>query len=751
MHSGFQRLALSTAIAAAISPVVHAVDSSSTGDNSTLQNEDVIVYGDKQAQSLQDLPMSVGVLTNKQLETSNIQDLNDVYSRLANVTAERGGNESLFTIRGVSVQGLSSNPDSFTASVLVDDVPLDNLSIRYGAMSLWDVEQIEVYRGPQATLQGRNSLNGAIYLKTKDPSYEWGGSFQTTIASNKTKRVSLAGGGALIDDLLAFRLSVDGYESDGFVNNITRNEKDYAGFERQNIRAKFLLEPSDDFYAKLTLSSLDNDMGDNPNTRLDDPFSFEAQSEKEAYHNIENDMVALDLGWDISDGLKLTSITSLSEEKYDRFDDYDSTSFDLGFIAQEGKSEGFTQEIRLNFSQGNWSGVAGLYYGETDRKTDWDLQTLYAKSNVGDTAIAYIQQALGVDEATATLFWGAVPTFIDITNDYDARYEVENIAIFGESTWHANDNWAFTFGARYDKEDQKRREDSIITVDTVTPDPQINGLLAGLESLLQEPSENVKADYDAFLPKAVAQYFWSEDVNAAFMVQKGYRAGGSTVNVARAESVEYDPEYTVNYELALRSVLLDGDLTLNANLFYTDWKDMQVDVQSSNDALDKFIDNAGESSLYGLELELLAYPINRIEVFANAGYVKTEFEKFAVTLSDGQVVDYKGHEFKGAANLTASTGFKYKSVDNFVIGLDANYQGESYQDNSNTRKVGSRTVFNGRLGYELADWSAYLWATNLTNKEYIVSSYNQLEGVAVQDYATPGTPRMIGGTVKVDF
>lgn len=722
-----------------------------TDEASNIQTSDsIIIYGEKQEKNLHELPVSVGVLTEEQLANDTVQNLNDVYSRMANVTGSRGGNEAQFTIRGISVQGLSTDPNSYTAGVYVDDVALDNLSIRYGAMSLWDTEQIEVYRGPQATLRGRNSLIGAVYVKTKDPTYEWGGQAQAMAAENNTYRYSVAGGGGLIEDTLAFRLALDSYESDGFADNITRNEDDYAGFERQNLRAKLLFEPTEDITALLTVSSIKNDVGDNPNVRLDDPFSFEAQSDNDAHHNLDLDTYALDLSWDISDTFTLTSVTTLAKDEFDRLDDYDSTQDAFGFIDQEGDSDSFSKEIRVNFTADNWSGVAGLYYGETDRNALWYLETPYPKSNVEQSAINYMVGAFGLDQATAEGLFSLLPTFIDVSQDYDSNYDVENMAVFGETTWRATDNWAFTLGARYDREDQKRRQETITSVNTVTGNPTLDTLLTGLESLLQTQPENVDTDYDAFLPKGVIQYFWNENINTSFMVQKGYRAGGSSVNLATGTIHDFDPEYTWNYELALRSILMDGDLLLNANMFYTDWKDQQVDVSPSGDSLDKYTGNAGESKLYGFEIETTAFVNDNLEVFANAGYVKTEFKTFTVA-TGGEIQDYKGNEFQGAPNWTAASGFTYRSDQDIVFGMTANYQGESYLDNANTFKAGSRTVFDARIGYEQPNWSAYLWSKNLFDKEYIVSEYQQQAGIQVQDYATPGDPRMVGATLKASF
>lgn len=741
-------------MAVALSGVIGITHAEEQNTETGQQLDSIIIYGDKQEQNLQELPVSVGVLTGDEISESTIQDLNGVYARLANVSMVRGGNEAQFAIRGISVQGVSSDPNSYTAGVYVDDVALDNLGIRYGAMSLWDIEQIEVYRGPQATLQGRNALNGAIYLKTKAPTYDWEHSAQASLAGDNTTRLSYAGGGGLIDDVLAFRFSIDDYQSDGFVNNITRDEDDYAGFDRRTIRGKLLFEPTERLSANLTLAHTRNDMGDNPNVRLDDPYSFEAQSEYDAYHNVDVYNYALDVGYELSDSLTLTSITSVSKDKYDRLDDYDSTSNHAGFIAQDGESEGIAQELRLNFDTGNWSGVAGLYYGEVDRDAHWNLETLYPKANVEQSTLAYLTApspyGFGLDAATAGAIFGQVPTFIDVAQDYDSNYKTKNRAIFGETTWRPSNKWAFTFGARYDKEDQTRRQGTLSDVKTVTGNGTVDQLLAGLEGQLQSAPENVKTDYESFLPKAVIQYYWNEDVNTAFMVQKGYRAGGSSVNQKDGSIHDFDPEYTTNYELSLRSILMDGDLLLNANVFYTDWEDQQVDFSPSGDSLDRYTANVGKSQLYGFEIETFAYPTDKLEVFANLGYVKTEFKDFPVTIG-GEQTNYNGNEFKGAPNWTMATGFKYRLSGNISFAMDANYQGDSYMKNDNTLKADSRTLVNARLAYETPVWNVSLWATNLTDEEYIVTEYQQQAGLSVQDYATPGTPRMIGTTVSVNF
>lgn len=766
-------LALTSAIALALSAQAIAEEKP---DNELLdQQEEIVIYGEKQDKSLQETPVSVGVITSEDLSNSTIMDFNDVYNRLANVSSLRGGNESLFSIRGISVQGLADNTASFTAGVYVDDVALDNLSIRYNGMNVWDAEQVEVYRGPQGTIQGSNSLAGAVYVKTADPSYEWSGKAQATYGNFNTKRHSIAGGGAIIDDTLAIRIAADDYRSDNYVENVTRNEKDYAGFTRQNVRGKILFEPTDKLSTLLTVAHAKNNMGDNPASVYEDPYSLKAYSDHNAFHNTQINSSSLKVSYDLTDSLKLTSLSTYSHELFDRKDDFDSTAVSLGTVESTGESESYSQELRLNFESDSIQGVAGLYARKLNREDIWLAKDQIDKSEYEKTAIDTLTGVFGQDAQTAGLIFMAVPDLIAATQDYNSKYESMNYAIFGETTFAATDKLTLTVGARYDVEDQDRNQVTFADVDTVTTQPlgfpldpvteaQIIGgaqmLLQALETDAQQPNEDAKTDYSAFLPKFAAQYHFTENLNTAFVVQRGYRAGGSSVNLTTSEIIAYDPEYTWNYELALRSSF--DTLSINANVFYTDWEDQQVTVSPNGDPRNSYVGNAGKSSLYGAEIEINNQLTEELMIFANAGYVHTEFKKYSVvdyrdvvnnngeTESEAYFKSYAGNQFKSAPEFTAALGFNYAMENGFRLGMDANYQGESYVDNENTLKNEARTLLNAKVGYQHENVGAYLWSTNLTDEEYISSQFDPgtVEG---RDYITTGAPRMFGITMNVAF
>ncbi len=742
----FTKHKLAFAITLAMSSGVMAGEA----QDSEIELESVKIYGQKQVKNLQDSSVSVGLLTIDQIEKSTIQDINDVFGRTANVVSLRGGNESVFAIRGVSIYGPTSNPVGYTASVYVDDAPMNIDSIRYGAMGLWDMEQVEVYRGPQGTLQGRNSLAGAIHLKTADPTQEWGGKAQLSVGEYGTQRLSAAGGGALNDEL-SIRLAADTYQSDGYIDNITRNEDDYAGFERNSYRAKLKYQPKaiSDLSALLTVSRHDSKIGDQPMARTDDPFSYEAQSDHDSKNDVITDTAALKVNLAINSNLDFTSVTTVSTDEYKRTDDFDSTAVAFGYIDQNNTGETISQELRLSFNNGDISGVTGLYYAQTDNNQDWITDSKYPKIYQQETAYAAMMAptsmgGFGLDQTTADAIWGAIPDLVDLVAINDSEYKTNNYAVFGEVNWQASDALMLTVGARYDYEEQERDQitnNSINTVvDTGSPyDDYANQLLGGLASASDQKTDT---DYDAFLPKLSAQYAITEDMKAAFTIQQGYRAGGSSVSLASGVVADFDPEYTTNYELSLRSQFMNGAITANANAFYTDWKDQQIDVELNGDSRNTIIQNTGESNLYGAEFELSAFVSSQVEVFSSIGFIETEYE-------DGE---FKGNEFANAPDMTATLGSVFRGFDGIFVSIDANYQSESFVDNDNTqsRKLEDHTTVNAKVGYETYSWSAYVWATNVTDEEYLVNNWTS-QNLGVEDYAQPGAPRMIGASFVTEF
>jgi len=765
----FLRSALSSAIALASLSTLAA--------NSEI--EQVIVYGEKQERSLQDTAASVAVMTAEDLERLPVFDLQDVFSRTANVSSRNPGDPRTdFTIRGVRSDGTTGEGNGYTASIIVDGATLGAESLNFGGLGVWDLAQVEIFRGPQGTLQGRNTLMGAIVAKTQDPTFEADGRAQVQIGNNNTRRTSIAYGNAIIDDTLAFRISADKYQTDGAIDNITRGTDDHAKRDRQEVRAKLLWKPTDDLDVKLTVSRMDNDVGASNAVRYDDPFSYEAVSNIQDDNHTTGDMAIVDIRWDLNDKLTLTSISAYTDDNYDRFDDYEGGAAEGNFIDQNYAGTGWSQEFRFNYVDENFSAVGGLFMAETKRTTDYYLESVFPTYVFRGSAVAgylahpaYGPVLLGLASGDANiaaflagnLYDDNMPATVAVDNLTENFNETKNYAIFGEATWTL-DAWSFTAGLRYDRESL---DNTALTRTGATPIGSIDNTVeiipgtgvtqailvdATLSALGNTaPENNSDTTYSAVLPKAVVTYNWTDDLALSLLAQKGYRAGGVSVNQQTGAVSEFDAEYTWNYELSLRSQWYDQRLTVNANLYHIDWEDQQISVSPTGSQYDLFTDNAGKSQLQGIELEVSAQVTDNLELYGTFGYSKTEFKEFS-TLSGGSTVDYAGNEFRDAPGYTGNLGVNYQN-GNLQASVDATFQDKSYTDNENTRDNDSRALLNARLGYDIdASWTVAVWATNLLDREYVTSIYSRNPSFPIaQDTVTVGSPRSFGASVNYQF
>ncbi len=220
----------------------------------------------------------------------------------------------------------------------------------------------------------------------------------------------------------------------------------------------------------------------------------------------------------------------------------------------------------------------------------------------------------------------------------------------------------------------------------------------------------------------------------SFTFQKGYRSGGVGVNSAKSSPYQFDSESTSNYELALRSFWLDGDLMLNANAFYIDWKDQQVSVQLSENSFDSETKNAGSSTVKGFEIESFYQVTDEFELFVSLGQAKTKFTDFVITIPTQNaptVYDLTGRSFADAPEWTANVGATYQADNGIFASVNVNYADSSNADtNPYNRglKEGdpefnlqndARTLVNAKIGYDWDTFGIYLIAKNLLDKEYI--------------------------------
>ncbi len=731
--------------------------------SSTRALEEVVVTGEKIERSLQETTTSVAVTTARQIEQQNILRLQDIYDRTANVSETYGS--AGFTIRGIANNGVSAAGSAPLATVYLDGAALPT-SILYGAPTdMWDISQVEILRGPQSTLQGLNTLAGAVIIRSTDPGDEWSGRARVYGTDEDDYVYSLAAGGPLTDDI-GVRLATEYRDSDGYIRNVTRGKPENP-LESLNVRGVLTWQPSalPDLQARLSFTHFEREGGYSfmyTDTKV--PSFFDRRTNASDYPNtgdIDIDIANLELNYELSDTLRLNSTTSFNTATEHTSYDGDFTAASIGFGTQDRDYDTLSQEFRLSYDTERLSGLLGAFYYQREQVfTNASLSNVATPTDV----IAGLLQANGLDAGTAGMIAGlygnALPA---IPVDYASRGEtdVETFALFGDGRWHFTERLALLAGFRWDHEVNTTQTASTSEFVGTYPNPNdfgapgsplwlaisgINQAVGGFVEQAAAVTPASRRDFDAFLPKLGVSYAITPDVNTAFVVQRGYRSGGSGENIARAIVVPYDPEYSWNYEVSLRTQWLDQRLTLNANAFYVDWNDQQVAVNFGLNAFDSHTVNAGRSHLYGFEIELAHRLTSTVDWYASLGHVRTQFDDFEVVV--GSFDDLSGREFPYAPKWTLGAGVNVRWQHGIGANINANYRSNVFTDvgaQQNNYHVSSRTVVNARVGRDGDHWGVHLVANNLFDEEY--SQYDNIGlGMAVL-----GAPRVIGVMLDAKF
>lgn len=744
----------------AVGPV-RAQEAPLSGADATAGEGDIIVTGEKAARTLQETPSSVAVTTTQRIANENLQTLQEVFNRTANI-AETYGNTG-FTIRGIANQGVSGAGDAPLSTIYIDGAALPDQLVGFGPTDLWDVGQVEIFRGPQSTLQGLNALAGAIVIRTQDPTPRWTGRARASIAEYDTTSFAAAVGGPIVPGELSLRLAAEKRDSDGAIRNITRDTPE-APVDALMLRGKLLWTPSalPGFEARVSYLHYDRKAGyDFSYANTDRPGYFDdrvATSNDPNSSDARADIGTLELTYALGGGLALSSVTSYSDTRLVRRFDSDLTEVSAGNGYNPYTADTVTQELRLNYDSSWLSGLLGGYYFHRDQFNQ--TTSLTQVPTPLETASALLQQA-GLDADTANfvagLYGEALPS---IPVQYDGRtpIKVETLALFGDGRVKLTDRLTALVGFRWDHETNEVESVQTATFAGTYPDPAAYGSLAaliealngGVAQLVSQAGGSFprsKRTFDAFLPKLGVEFAWTPDLATSFVAQRGYRSGGSSSNIARGGQVfPYDPEYTWNYELSLRSQWLDGRLTVNANAFYIDWTDQQVAARFSDNIFDYHTVNAGKSHIYGFELEGSYRPRRDVEFYASVGHTRTRFDDFETNV--GTVNDLSGLEFIYAPHWTFAAGANVRFDPGITVNVNANRRTAVFTDVTLPQdqwRVGGRTLVNAKLGYAFDKFSVSVFANNLFDEEY--KQYDNI----TNNRAILGDPQTFGVLLEAGF
>ncbi|MEM9758426.1 MAG: TonB-dependent receptor [Pseudomonadota bacterium] len=710
--------------------------------------EEVIVFGTKRNLSLQDTQVSVALVTKEDIEEQVLFNVEDVLLRTANVSTA-GGDLNNLSIRGVTLGGVGFTGTGATANIYVDGSP-NSFNANQGASNLWDIGQVEILRGPQSTIQGRNALAGAIVISTADPIYELDADLRVLAGNENLEQYSGMLNVPLMDDTLALRLAVDYREVDFEVLNVDTNNN--TRFQQAlTARAKLLWEPTNKLRVEFGYQYVDTEFGEfnqtvapgpvgTPEFDAFDPFGDITYGLRERFEFNEVSRTILDINYDLNAHWDLYALATFENSQRD-------TSF--GALGDgDAPDETYQLELRAAFDYGRLNGWIGAYYFDTKGS----FQSLFSF----DTTVFGLP---------------SVPSDAVILFDTQQEDSTENRAIFADITYELNDHWSINLGARYDEEeftDTGTAGETTAIPETCIIDPLVPGIGGAPCTALFPPTQDspTTAEFDAFLPRGALIYRFNELQSLSFTVARGYRAGGSYLRVVPGEAVEqltFDPEYLTNYELAYRSQWQDRTLTLNANLYYSQWEDQQVTLPGpSGLVFDTLILNSGESDIYGLEIELRKTFSERLEVFVTAGFAETEFKDFPFAVdSNGnpanpenpRFANLAGNEFNSAPNASLALGVAYEDPRGFFASGNVSYASSQFSDVTNLpeNEVGDYTLVNARAGYRWRTWAAALFVNNLFDERFVtrqgLSTVNTGTGVVdpnTQPFFVVNDPRVFG-------
>jgi outer membrane receptor protein involved in Fe transport len=718
----------------------HRAADSQDADGKTTRLPTIIVTADKRSEPLQSVPMAVSVLTQTQLDRQGASSFSDYVSQVPGLNAISSGEGwTQLVLRGITS---GSHQPNATVGTYIDDSPYGSSTI-YAAGSMLtpdidpsDLERIEVLRGPQGTLYGSNTLGGLIKFVTTPP--------DTTEASAHVDvdANSVAGGGSgygshatvnipLVKDTLGLRVNAYARTDPGYIDNVSTGQTEVNEAQVRGGRAQLLWTPSDKVSVRFSALAQNLSSDGLANGGIDiDPatvqplYGWNKQARAagtglfKVKYRLYDLTASADLGW-----AKLVSTTSYGtlrlNENIDNTALYGPLLNPLFGLSNGGYSEvqpislnKVTQELRLQSPEDQtWEWRTGLFFTHERTVDQQDMGTFDASTGqpIALPTVAHVS----VGPALFTEWAG-----------------------YGDLTWHATDRFSVLVGARYSD-------------DRTTYTQTSTGLLIGDTDFTSRSSDQ-PITY-LFNPS----YKFSDDVMAYLRVASGFRPGGANVGVSpgMGAPLTFDPDRLVNYELGLKTMMLDGRMSLDMDAFYIDWS--KVQLTSTVDGI-SFLGNGGKAVSEGFEASLNYHPVSGLTLWANASYTDA---RLAEDNPAGSVYGLKGNPLPYVPKWNASLGADY----NFPLGSWSGFVGGNFSyvgrraaefNQVPTPRIYLPSYDNIDLyaGVNFGDWMFKVYAKNLANRHGITSVWPETLNPMGSPYnATLQTPRTVGVSASVDF
>jgi iron complex outermembrane receptor protein len=740
------RYCLAASAALLSMPPAHAQQAPAASPAATGSLEEVIVTARRREESMQEVPIAVSAFSADQLRQLQAEDLAGLQGTVPNMNLVQGRGSA--SSANVYIRGIGQ-PDALQTfdpgvGIYLDDVFVARIQ---GALfNLYDVQRVEVLRGPQGTLYGKNTIGGAIRLISKKPPDDLSGQAELGYGNYDSFTAKGYLGGPVTDN---FGASIAGvYATRSGLTEDPSTGRDYNDIDTAAGRVILEWDPSDDLNINLAAdytrqrNALSLGRPEAPLIQVNllggvkvlqpaptTPWNYKVATSFKGNEgqDLDNWGTALTIGWKLSDAWLLKSITAYRNLQPDFYIDIDASKYQLGDVFVGIDQDQTSQEFQFQYDAGGrLNMVLGLYYFGEDNKSD---------------QIAWANDFLTL---------GALPlTFKRTVND---KLNTDSYAVFGQGTWKFTDRFTGTVGLRYTDESK----DYWRTTST------FSNLAPLVGTFVYKDNDS----WTAWTPTFALDYKLDDESMVYASVAEGFKSGGFNGRAnTPGETGSFDPEYVWTYEIGTKNTLSEGRARVNFDVFYSDYTDFQArvsEVVDPNAPIPNFsfpVVNAGAMDIYGAELEATWVPIDPLNLQAQIGYLNADYREFTETVKgpDGKPVqrdrskDHPPFAPEWTARLAVAYTFVLGDKGGFTLSADALYRDKQWLsvDNRDVLTQDSYTLMNVLLSWASASnaWYASAGVKNLTDEVYKTDAqeFSSVGNIQTAYYGDPRTYQAILG------
>ncbi|WP_165191461.1 TonB-dependent receptor [Caulobacter soli] len=708
-----------------------AVTPSDTG-----QIEEIVVTARKREENLQDTPIAITAVSAAAIKAKGITNITEIASSTPSLTlqgsAPLSGNPSaaVVFVRGIGQIDFTINTDPGVG------IYLDGVYVARSAgavLDLVDVERVEVLRGPQGTLFGRNTIGGALSIVSKAPAAEFGGDVTATIGSDDRRQLQASVDVPLSDQLLT-KFSGFYHRRDGYVTRLQTGEK-LGGDDALAGRFQAEWKPNDRFTALFSVDGTRKREASAPNValKLDGtafPLGF-----------LENSVVigggcaaapnasrnCFGAAWETKDPYTSNG-TAPSRSDLDIWGTSLTLNWDLGAVGL--KSITAYREVQASFARDTDHTPYNFLYSDISEDQDQFSQELQVTGRAFDDRLKWLGGVYYFKESAFENYQssGDVNGVQGLNHTRNSNY-----AVFGEGTYDLTDKLHLTAGLRYTSETKKFRTDQQVIAGVRSP---IGTLIVVDDTWQSQTSEETS-------PRITVSYDLASALMAYATYSKGFKSGGFNARYSSpvAKPISFSPEFATLYEAGLKYETPQRNLRLNLAAFHTDYTDVQVDF-SYPGVLGTLVGNAGAAKIDGAELEFTYIPLRRLHIDGSVSYLDaryTEVDATVPSISAGNSLPFVP---KWSASLSASYAIDLGDKGTLTPRIDYSYRSHVFFTSSNNAIASQKSypLLNAAIAYETVDgvWRATLGGRNLTDERFLTSSgYSDSAGVWEGVYARP--------------